>query len=318
MEPLSKSVVKHQKAKSIFITDDEPSNNISQNLKTTKNNSQSANIIDYNNKNSPDINKSQRRVLLPNIRHFQSLSKAQQILNEIHKYMPDEKFFLFISDPKDKSKALSSRSHKKKNKQTSFTNNDKKEIINDFDYNVFDNEDKSVRNLMNQFKIKNQQKKLPKLERKKLVLNQLYGITPELNQKIAKVKNDKSLCLEDYQTKILTTLGAGGSVGNSELMDLLQNLNELKTDSESVQPLPPINLDIIYDHVLNNKAKPKYDKSRSIKEILSGKEEPKDEFEKEESMIKKIQRSNLKKGKVKRNAQLDVLPSYLKNLFKYT
>ena len=170
---------------------------------------------------------------------------------------------------------------------------------------------------MNKFKIRNQQKKLPKIEKNKLALNQLYGITSETNEKIAKVKHRKKLSLEDYQTKILTTLGSNGNIGVDELTNLLQNLKELKIDSESVQPLPPINIKIIYEHVLNNQKKHNIAKSKSIREILNEKEEPKDEFEKEERMIKKIQRGNFKKIKIKKNGHLNVLPPYLKNFFKY-
>ena len=311
------------KSRNLFITDEENLNNSSPIENTTGdgNFTQSSNVLEHNDKlntNNDDINQPKRKVLLPNIRHLKYLVRSQQILDEIHKNMPVNGS-LFITDTKDKTKALTARSYRK-SKYLKPINNSKKNV-NDFeylDYNVFNNEDNSIKNLMNKFKIKNKQKKLPRLERKKLVLNQLYGITPELNEKIAKLKNEKNLCLEDYQSKIMTTLGSYGSIGSSELMDLLQNLKELKMDSESVQPLPPINIDVIYDHVLNNKSKPKNIRSKSIKEILNEKEEPKDEFEKEEMMIKKIQRGSLKKVKIKRNGHLDVLPPYLKNLLKYT
>ena len=317
------NIKQHIKNKNLFLTVDDKTNNFYQALNTDSNYNKKE-VIQYRKLSTINKNKrkSKSRVLLPNKIHLQYLTRSQEILDQIYKNMP-EKYFTISTDTNDKTKSLYPKFHRKKNRHIPLIdneteNNNESGNDNNFDYNVYDEEDETVKNLLNKFKIKNQQKKLPKIEKNKLALNQLYGITSETNEKIAKVKHRKKLSLEDYQTKILTTLGSNGNIGVDELTNLLQNLKELKIDSESVQPLPPINIKIIYEHVLNNQKKHNIVKSKSIREILNEKEEPKDEFEKEERMIKKIQRGNFKKIKIKKNGHLNVLPPYLKNFFKYT
>ena len=287
------NIKQHIKNKNLFLTVDDKTNNFYQALNTDSNYNKKE-VIQYRKLSTINKNKrkSKSRVLLPNKIHLQYLTRSQEILDQIYKNMP-EKYFTISTDTNDKTKSLYPKFHRKKNRHIPLIdneteNNNESGNDNNFDYNVYDEEDETVKNLLNKFKIKNQQKKLPKIEKNKLALNQLYGITSETNEKIAKVKHRKKLSLEDYQTKILTTLGSNGNIGVDELTNLLQNLKELKIDSESVQPLPPINIKIIYEHVLNNQKKHNIVKSKSIREILNEKEEPKDEFEKEERMIKKI------------------------------
>ena len=93
-------------------------------------------------------------------------------------------------------------------------------------------------------------------------------------------------------------------------MDLVQNLKNLKYECDSVKPLPPINVKIIEDHIYK-KINSKSVKKMNLKEFLKHTNEPKDEYEKEQRVIK-----NLKSYKVlpksKRNKNYDFLPSFLR------
>ena len=93
-------------------------------------------------------------------------------------------------------------------------------------------------------------------------------------------------------------------------MDLVQNLKNLKYECDSVKPLPPINVKIIEDHIYK-KSNSKSVKKMNLKEFLQHTNEPKDEYEKEQRIIK-----NLKSYKVlpkfKRNKNYDFLPSFLR------
>ena len=116
-------------------------------------------------------------------------------------------------------------------------------------YNVFSNEDHIIKDLMTQFKEKNEKDKIPKLIRKRMAFNRLYHISDSSEQQLKKVKKSKKkYSLEEYQENILRAVDVN-SVEQSEIMRLIQSFNELKTESNNVKALPPINIDIIRDHV---------------------------------------------------------------------
>ena len=46
-------------------------------------------------------------------------------------------------------------------------------------------------------------KRINKVQRRKNILNKLYGITPEYNKNLKTAKSQKNLSLEDYQDNIL-------------------------------------------------------------------------------------------------------------------
>ena len=101
-------------------------------------------------------------------------------------------------------------------------------------------------------------------------------------------------------------------MGKEKIMDLVQNFNNLKHECDSVKPLPPINLRIIEDHVYNqNKVNKINVKKMRLREFLEQSNEPKDEFEEEEKLIKSI-KSYKVLPKFKRNKNYDFLPSYLR------
>lgn len=179
------------------------------------------------------------------------------------------------------------------------------------DYNVFSNEDHIIKDLMTQFREKNEKDKIPKLIRKKMAFNRLYNITESSMEQLKNVKkNKKRYTLGEYQENILKAVDVN-SVEQSEIMKLITNFNEIKRESDNVRALPPINIDIIKDHVY--KKKKIEPKKKNMKEIMK-KREPLDEFEKEERLIKSL-RSFKSVPKKKRNKNFDVLPQYIRDIF---
>ena len=177
------------------------------------------------------------------------------------------------------------------------------------DYNVFNDQDNVIKDLMLKFYEKEKKKKVSKLTRRKNALNRLYDLTPESNSRIIEAKKYKSLDLEDYQNNILTSVPAK-CLEKGEMMDLVQSFHNLKYECDCVKPLPPINVKIIEDHVYKNNNS-KSVKKMNLREFLGQSNEPKDDFEREERIIKNL-RSFKALPKFKRNKNYDFLPSYLR------
>jgi len=178
-------------------------------------------------------------------------------------------------------------------------------------YNVFSNEDHLIKDLLNQFKEKNEKDKIPKIIRKKMAFNRLYNITEGSSEKLKDVKKSKKkYSLEEYQENILKSVDAN-SVDQGEIMKLIQSFNDIKIESNNVKALPPINIDIIKDHVY--KKKPVKPKKKNLRDIMK-RQEPLDEFEKEERLIKNL-RSYKSVPKRRRNKNLDILPQYIRDIF---
>ena len=178
-------------------------------------------------------------------------------------------------------------------------------------YNVFSNEDDKIKDLMNKFKEKNAKDKIPKLTRKKMVFNRLYNITDNSIKQLKDIKKKKRLySLEKYQENILKSVNVN-SVDQSEIMKLVQNFNDIKIESYNVKALPPININIIKDHVYRKK---QIESRRKSFMNYMVKKEPLDEFEKEQRLIKKL-KSYKPLIKRRRNKNLDVLPQYVRDIF---
>ena len=132
-------------------------------------------------------------------------------------------------------------------------------------FNVFSNEDHIIKDLMTQFKEKNEKDKIPKLIRKKMAFNRLYNITDDSIERLKNVKKRKKLYnLDQYQENILKAVDVN-SVDQGEIIKLIQNLNEIKIESDNVKALPPINIDIIKDHVYKKKILPK---KKNLKQLI--------------------------------------------------
>ena len=225
--------------------------------------------------------------------------------------------YLFTENQKEKEKELKKRMLKPKRKHFKYSyinqhyNEDKNLFKEIQEFNVFNSEDAKIRDLMKQFYDKSNKKSQNKLNRRKVALNKLYNISPEYDSLFQDAKKRKRLNLDEYQNNILTSVSVG-SMGKEKIMDLVQNFNNLKQECDSVKPLPPINLRIIEDHVYNqNKVNKINVKKMRLREFLEQSNEPKDEFEEEEKLIKSI-KSYKVLPKFKRNKNYDFLPSYLR------
>ena len=279
---------------------------------TKSNNNENKDLSIYQiNENKNIINKIKsfkRNVPLQDIKKNKLKYKAIKLLKEIDKKIENNS--IFLTEGRNSCRGLETVRIRNKRKSLIKSYNDKS--IKPFeDFNVFGNEDKFVKNLMEKFKNKSQPK-IPRKDKRKEVLNKLYGIDPQFGKRMNRAKRNKKVSLEEYQAntfRILTT----NNIGKSELFDLAYNLKNLRLQSDSVSPLPPINFNKIYDHVYrNNNNNDKKINKMTIKQLINQTHEPKDEFEKEQKLIKQMMSYKIiERGK--RNKAFDILPEYLKN-----
>ena len=268
------------------------------------------NIKDFskNNLNENNLSKNNNKLIFPTI------ATRNKVLTEIYRNKNLHGPLFFYSEEQKEREMNKKFLSPKRNKfsQLKMRRNYNENLFKEInEYNVFNTEDNQMKNLMIQFKERYNKLKVDKLKRRKIVLNKLYDLPPEFDDIIKKAKKFKTLDLENYQGKILTAMPVE-SIGKVEIMNLVSKLNVLKSECDSVKPLPPINIKIIEDHVYNkNKEEIKNVKKMKLKEFLKQTNEPKDEFEKEEKLIKNI-RSYKVLPKFKRNKNYDFLPGYLR------
>ena len=278
---------------------------------TKNNNNENKDLSIYQiNENKSTINKIKtfkRNIPLADIKKSKLKYKAIKLLKDIDK--KKENNSIFLTEERNSERGLKTVKIRKKRKSLIKSYNDKS--IQPFeDFNVFGNEDKFVKDLMEKFNNKSQPK-MPKKDKRKEILNKLYGIDPQFSERMNRAKRNKKVSLEEYQAntfRVLTT----NNIGKSELFDLAYNLKNLRLQSDSVSPLPRINIKNIYDHVYrnNNNNIHKINKM-TIKQLINETHEPKDEFEKEEKLIKQLMSYKIiQRGK--RNKAFDILPDYLK------
>ena len=171
-------------------------------------------------------------------------------------------------------------------------------------------------NLQKQLQKSNEKKKEMKMSNKmkqRRILDKLYGVTPSYIEKYQNTQKQKQLDLDAYQNNLLNFFSTETNIDKRDFMDLLQNFDEIKENSASVNPLPKINVDNIIDNVKNQK-KGKNDKMLTLKEYLNkNKNRKKDEFEKEQELIEKSKKFKVIPKK-KRNRNLDLLPPYLREV----
>jgi len=255
-------------------------------------------------KKSNIINLHKKKLILPNI------SSHNKVLREIYNNKKIHRpIYIFTEAQKkiQKPKVLKKNQTKKSYMKVYELEKNKREDTQDF--NVFNSQDKIIKDLVQQFNDKVNKKKLGKLNRRKNALNKLYEIPPEFNNNMNEAKKFKSLDLEDYQKNILSSIPSQ-SMEQGGMMDLVQNLNSLRNECNSVKPLPPINIKIIEDHVLKQNNS-KSVKKMKLKEFLEQSNEPKDDYEREQRIIKNL-RSFRILPKFKRNKNYDFLPLHLR------
>ena len=186
------------------------------------------------------------------------------------------------------------------------------EILN---FNVFNEKDTEIKYLIDKFNAQVAKKKINKMQRRKNILNKLYGITPEYNNNIKMAKSQKYLPLEEYQDNILTAFNSNGVHSFESMSSLYQKFRNIKTDIESVTPFPKINIKNIINHFKNG-IKRKNDKMMRLKEFLSMSKKPQDEFEKDEQKIisLKLKKNNNHISRIQHD-NLFILPAHIRKLF---
>ena len=256
-----------------------------------------------------NYNSIKNSILLPNVGKNFIKAKAIKILREIDKKKENNSIFLTEENNSQREfKKIRNRKRKNNSLIRSYNTKGIKAIES---FNVFGNEDEFIKDLMEQFNKKNKQK-ISKIEKRRIVLDKLYGIDPQYNKNMKIAKRNKKVTLEEYQAKTFKILSKN-DIGKTELNDLAYNLKNLRLQSDSVSPLPPINLNIIYDHVYrSNSNRNKKINKMTIKQLIKESNEHKDEFEKEEKLIKQMMSYKpIQRGK--RNKAFDILPDYLKD-----
>ena len=116
-------------------------------------------------------------------------------------------------------------------------------------------------------------------------LNKLYGITSEYINKVEEAKNKKYLSLKNYQSNILDAYSFNEKNSEQSIRDLSNIFNDLRQDIESIIPFPKINLKTMFNHIKNQEKK---NKILSVKSYINKVNEPKDDYEREEELIKSL------------------------------
>jgi len=127
-------------------------------------------------------------------------------------------------------------------------------------------------------------------------LNKLYGITSEYINKVEEAKNKKYLSLKNYQSNILDAYSFNEKNSEQSIRDLSNKFNDLREDIESIIPFPKINLKIMFNHIKNQEKKSKI---LTIKSYINKVNEPKDDYEKEEELIKSLRLKSKNFSKLK-------------------
>ena len=181
-------------------------------------------------------------------------------------------------------------------------------------YNVFETEDDFIQKIMYKLYIRDKKKKQSEKVKKREVLDRIYGFSPYHTQSIPKAKSKKYLPLKDYQDNILVTFAQNfKTIEQGKFLDLVQEFKYLRAETESIIPLPKININNIRNHVLTKGAKNL--KKMSFKDYIFQDIGNLDEFEKENLLINKLKRQKYisHTSLMKRNKNFDILPQYLKD-----
>jgi hypothetical protein len=127
-------------------------------------------------------------------------------------------------------------------------------------------------------------------------LNKLYGITSEYINKVEEAKNKKYLSLKNYQSNILDAYSFNEKNSEQSIRELSNKFNDLRQDIESIIPFPKINLKTMYNHIKNQEKK---NKILSVKSYINKVNEPKDDYEREEELIKSLRLKSKNFSKLK-------------------
>ena len=248
----------------------------------------------------------------PELRRLKRLEKSKEIIKAISKrFTKQNSLFItgFNGEIRTPFKHGPIRFHEPKAKIKTDVNELQK-------YNVFQTEDEFIRNIMYKLYVRDKKKKQSEKVKKREVLDKIYGFSPYHTQSIRRAKNKKYLPLKEYQDNILLTFANNyKSLDQGKFLDLVQTFKNIRTETESISPLPKININTIRNHILLKGVKNL--KKMSLKQYLLKDEANMDEFEKENLLISKLKKQKyISPNSIKkRNKNFDILPQYLKDKF---
>ena len=135
-----------------------------------------------------NYNSIKNSILLPNVGKNFIKAKAIKILREIDKKKENNSIFLTEENNSQREfKKIRNRKRKNNSLIRSYNTKGIKAIES---FNVFGNEDEFIKDLMEQFNKKNKQK-ISKIEKRRIVLDKLYGIDPQYNKNMKIAKRNK-------------------------------------------------------------------------------------------------------------------------------
>lgn len=254
----------------------------------------------------------------PEIERLKRLEKSKEILRTISKRFQNQNS-LFITEYNGEVKIPFKKDNYFKNITRTKLRSDVSILQN---YNVFETEDEFIQKILHKFYLHDKIKRQNEKNRKRMVLDKIYGFPQTHTLSMKKAKSKKYLPLKEYQDNILIEFARNNkTIEQGKFLDLVQNFKNLRLETESIIPLPKINIDNIKNHVLTKGTKNL--KRIALKDYLFKNEGPLDEFEKENIIINKLKKQKYISHSTinKRNKNFDILPQYLKdkfsNQFKY-
>lgn len=140
--------------------------------------------------------------------------------------------------------------------------------------------------------------------------NRLYGLSEDYFKAYNSLRNERNLSLSEHQSKLLSI---STNLSRDNVLRLYTEFKNIKSSSEVVKPLPPVNFHQILEHSRNELKKQKSlvkKKKKPLKEELSTKTE-KDPFEEEMASFKLGQSSMIKKENPALLKIFYTLPEYL-------
>ena len=260
-----------------------------------------------------------KKLTNPEIVRLKRLEKSNEIIKSISKRLKKQDFF-FITENNGEVKIPKKKDYYFKNNIIKTKLKTDVSVLHN--YNVFETEDEFIKKIMYKFYIHNKVNKQKEKYRKRMVLDKIYGYSPNHTQSMKKAKSKKYLPLKEYQDHILIEFARNyKTIEQGKFLDLVQDFKNLRAETESVIPLPKININNIKNHVLTKGTKNL--KKIALKDYLFKNEGALDEFEKENIIINKLRKQKyIAHSQInKRNKNFDILPQYLKdqfsNQFKY-
>ena len=161
--------------------------------------------------------------------------------------------------------------------------------------------------------LKKKRPKLSILEKQKNMFNKLYGLDESFNKTLRKIKRERVLTLQEHQNKLLQL---SINLRKENLMKLNKELRNIRFESSSIQPLPPLNYRSLVEHSKNESKKAKKERKLrlSLQQSLNTQPE-KDEFELEMEQANRIKYNRPIRENPNLTRMYEILPEHIVEVF---